>query len=301
MASISETSASISHFIKDRLTRSLIFVHGKGGVGKTAISQAIAHCLSDQQRQTLWICIEDPIRPPGELKQLSPHLWNLNCEFTLAFEEYAGLKIGAPRLTRIFLQNKVIRYLAKAAPGIHELVLLGKIWFESNHYSHVIVDLPATGHGLTLFQSAENFARLFSGGPLNRDAEAMLETFRDPVKTGHLIVALPEEMPLRESLELNDYLKNIFPANPAAFLVNRMFPEVVSEESNLIGTPDSWISPLAHSAMDYAVKRDKLESYNLRIWKDEAIQFGKMDFVPPSTDQGLSKRLAEQLISKGYL
>src|SRR4051794_25069639 len=108
--------SSISKILAPPLNQNLVFVHGKGGVGKTAVSQAIALTLSEKREKTLWITLEDPTRPTGELKQINPHLWELNCDFTSSFEEYASLKIGIPALTRLFIQNKLMRYLAKAAP-----------------------------------------------------------------------------------------------------------------------------------------------------------------------------------------
>ncbi len=286
------------------LNRPLVFVHGKGGVGKTVVSQAIAHALAKQMKKTLWVTIEDPTRPPGQLSSIEPYLWYLNCDFTQSFEEYAGLKIGAPRLTHFFLKNKLIRSLAKAAPGIHELVLLGKLWFEQNHYSHVIVDMPSTGYGLALFQSAENFSKLFGGGPLYRDAEKMLETFRNPLLTGNLIVALPEEMPLRESLDLSHFLQESFPKNPPAFIVNRLFPPVPSLQEkppqSLFQHQDARSSPLPKSAQDYVEKRYQLEQYNLRIWRDEKISFGELSFIPPFAPN-IFQKLTSQLIEKAYL
>ena len=134
------------------LTKKLIFICGKGGVGKTSVSKALALTLSKKGLKTLWVAFEDPLKPPGELLEISPTLWHLNCESITAFEEYVGLKIGVPSLTKIFLQNKLMRYMAKAAPGIHDLVLLGKIWFERKNYDHIVLDMPSTGYGLAMFQ-----------------------------------------------------------------------------------------------------------------------------------------------------
>ncbi len=295
---------NISKMISPVLNRNLIFVHGKGGVGKTAVSQAIALQLAQRGKRTLWITLEDPTLPAGEFKNPEPHLWHLNCSFTQAFEEYASMKIGFAPLTRIFLQNKLMRYLAKAAPGIHELVLLGKIWFERNHYAHVVVDLPSTGYGLAMFQSTQNFIKLFHGGPLHRDADAMMDTFRDPQATGHLILALPEEMPLRESLELNQYLKEFFPKNQAVFIVNRVFPLIENSDPKEINPSPSWPSPLATSIHDYILKRIWLERHNLRLWRDEKIVFGELEFIPPPPLDApllIVRRLAEQLQNKAYL
>src|SRR4051812_47543948 len=107
------------------LTRKLIFVNGKGGVGKTTIARAAASAFARSGKRTLYVTFEDPTREPGEIVERDDGVHDLNCEASTAFEEYVGLKLGARDLTRIFLQNKLIRYLSKAAPGIHELVLLG--------------------------------------------------------------------------------------------------------------------------------------------------------------------------------
>jgi anion-transporting ArsA/GET3 family ATPase len=268
------------------IDRRLLFVGGKGGVGKTVVSQAIAQAHAEKGLRTLWVTFEDPTRPMGELKQITKTLWHLNCEATSAFEEYAALKIGMPALTRIFLKNKLMRYLSQAAPGIHELVLLGKVWYERDHYDRVVIDMPSTGYGLAMFQSTDNFARLFKGGPIHKDAEAMLSTFRDPAQTGHAVVSLPEEMPLVESLELNDYLGELFPANPAALFVNKRFPSVegISHAEDLPEPPHTWENPLATSALDYARKRYVLEAHNLRLWQERGLKYTEIEAVPPPPD-----------------
>jgi len=308
---MSATDEEFTHWIQGRLSRGLIFIHGKGGVGKTVVSQAIAQSLAAHGHRTLWVAFEDPTTEPGIIQPISPCLSYLNCDFTASFEEYAAMKIGAPRLARLFLHNKVIRYLAKAAPGIRELVLLGKVWFESSLYAHVVVDLPATGHGLTMFQSTENFSRLFGGGPLTQDAESMLQSFRDPRSSAHVIISLPEEMPLRESLDLNDYLKKAFPKNQAFFLVNRAFPQIGPSvrpgdrpQETRPTEQEIASAPLARDMEDYILKRIQLEKHNLRIWNDEQILFGQLDYIPPpleSPKQAIVSQLVNQLHERKYL
>jgi hypothetical protein len=288
------------------ITRNLVFVGGKGGVGKTAVSQAIALNHAERGKRTLWVTFEDPTRKPlGQLVQAGANLWHLNAEASVAFEEYAAIKIGTARLTKIFVQNKLMRYLSQAAPGIHELVLLGKVWFERTRYDHVVVDMPSTGYGLAMFQSTANFARLFGGGPIHRDAEDMLQTFRSTKDTGHLIVALPEEMPLVESLELGAYLKALFPENAPAYLINRRFPVILPEVRDNPGQihelPHTWENPLASSALDYARKRNLLEAHNLKTWTAAGIgpglsaPYAELPMVPPPSE--LSSKAQESLIA----
>lgn len=290
--------------IKNALRKKLIFVTGKGGVGKTAVSQAIALALSEENKQVLWVTFEDPTRPPGECVQKNRNLWHLNCDANQSFEEYAAMKVGIPALTRIFLKNKLIRYLAQAAPGIHELVLLGKVWHERNNYDHVVVDMPSTGYGLAMFQSTQNFANLFKTGPLYRDAAEMLATFKDREKTALLIVALPEEMPLRESIELGEFLNDLFPDNRPSFWVNRKFPRVTTSTEEEINPPDSWAQPFAKSVLDYIRKRSILESFNLRLWSESGISFSELNLIPFASAQTLEsvvQNLSQQMKDKRLL
>ncbi len=340
MASVTSSATAHIHSIA---RRNLVFIHGKGGVGKSAISEAIAWGLANESAhqessqkakrsaRILLVEFEDPTREPGELKSLGPGIWHLNADAAIAFEEYSELKIeklshgilgvwggwgglgsiGHKGMTKLFTQNKLIKYLAKAAPGIHELVLLGKVWHERKNYDHVIVDLPSTGYGLAMFQSTANFAKLFGGGPISADAEAMLATFSDPAQTGHLIIALPEEMPLREAIDLNGFLKDLFPSNLAAFLVNRRFPDgkiqASSDTEANSDTPNEWASPYAFSVTDYIDRRRKLETHNLKLWSRSGIEYGEVDYMPPDSLKaqagqiGLTRRLSQQMNQRGYL
>lgn len=259
------------------LNRPLLFVQGKGGVGKSTVAFALAKVLSENHR-TLLISIEDPLRPAYEVRKLSPTLDHLNNEATAAFEEYAGRKIGAPNLVKVFLQNRFMRYVAKAAPGIRELVLIGKIWFETRNYARVVVDMPATGHGLTLFQSLFNWGSLFAGSPLAKDASAMVATLSDPQVVGHVIVSLPEEMPLVESLELRSQLRRIFPEAEAALVVNRRFPSPSKKTSY----PED--RPFATTAEEQAARKSELEADNLELWRGEARM--EIPFLPPPLENG---------------
>ena len=92
----------------------------------------------------------------------------------------------------------------------------------------------------------------------------MLSTFDNPRECMHLIVSLPEEMPLRESLELSDHLFGLFPENKPEFLANRIFPEMKSSPLHPDPHPERWKTPVADNGEDYAVKRALLEKSNLR-------------------------------------
>ncbi len=284
------------------LQRRLIFFGGKGGVGKTRVSQACARRLAQSdtgtRKKVLWITFEDPGLPLGEkLPQDVPGLTHFNCDPARAFEEYIGLKIRLPALSHLFVNNKLMRYLSQAAPGVHELVLLGKVWYEIRNYDHVCVDLPSTGYGLAMFQSVENFRRLFGGGPIARDAGEMLKTFADPGQTAHVILALPEEMPIQESLELREYLLKLFPTNEPFLCVNRLFPKSEGE-ARFSSDPREWPEPLATSPEDYVQRRTAIETWNLKTLTEAGREFSTLPYLSPAREaQGadLVRRLTEHI------
>jgi anion-transporting ArsA/GET3 family ATPase len=244
------------------LSRRLIFVGGKGGVGKTVVSKAMAENRAETGAKTLWVTFEDPSFPLGKTRKISKTLEHLNAQAQSAFEEYMHLKLGALGVVaKLFLNNKLIQALSQIAPGLHELVLLGKVWFERNHYDHVVVDMPSTGYNLAMFHSTANYARLFKGGPIHKDAEAMLGTFSDSKTTAHVIVTLPEEMPLQESLELKEKILALFPRNTPFFVVNRRIPYTSKNKKD----PNSYPDPLTYSLSDYIDRRASLEQENLKI------------------------------------
>ncbi len=285
--------------VPEVLSRPVVFVSGKGGVGKTSVSQALARVFAERGERTLWVGFEDPIRKPGELVRVARNLHFLNCEATTAFEEYMGIKLKIPGLAHLFVSNPVIQFLAKAGPGIHELVLLGKLWYERRNYDRIVADLPSTGYGLAMFQSIDNWARMFQSGPLHKDARAMIETFSDPRQTGQLIVALPEEMPLRESLELGEYLQKIFPQNAPAYLVNRRFPDL-SGTPGVEGVdpdPSRWASPHASSLLDFAFRRSVLETHNTKLWDQAGVKHSGLDWELPGTEiEGICRQIRERLV-----
>lgn len=203
------------------LQQKIILVLGKGGVGKSTLSAALSQSLAKAGKKILLVRMKDS-DDPQTIKEVMKNLFEIELTSHECFQEYVALKLKIKSFYTLLLGSKLIQYLEKAAPGVKEIVLLGKIWHERKHYDHVIVDMPSTGHALAMIHTPFNFAELFPGGPIHQDAMEMSQTLADPKQTAFLVVSLPEEMPMQEGMELCLDLATILPLNQPRFIVNRV-------------------------------------------------------------------------------
>src|SRR5579884_4316800 len=112
------------------LSRKLILIMGKGGVGKTTTAAAAARALAAQGKRTLLCHVLQMGDVAQKLERTAPNLWQITLHAPDCFKEYIMLKLRLKPLYSAFLNNKITQYLEKAAPGVREMVLLGKVWFE---------------------------------------------------------------------------------------------------------------------------------------------------------------------------
>jgi anion-transporting ArsA/GET3 family ATPase len=214
------------------LDRRLVVVTGKGGTGKSTLAASIALAASRKGKKVL-VCevvarerVADLFgRPPSgtQIKELQPNLYSVHVRPREAMREYALMTIRFETLYKIAFENPAARYFLAAAPSLAEIVMLGKVWWHASQemergrlrWDLVILDAPATGHGLTFLTVPEVFLRLVQEGPLARDMLGMQSLLDDPQKCSVCIVTLPEEMPANEAIELDRALqKHGFPVGP---------------------------------------------------------------------------------------
>lgn len=203
------------------LERRLLVVTGKGGVGKTAVSCAIGEAARQAGRRVLLVetaaheqiaaCFERDPRPLGHAgRPLAPGLHALRIDPHQALAEYARLQLHLPAVTDRILASETFGQLLAAAPGWRELIVLGKIWhLEQSRdakgrpdWDLIVVDAPATGHGLTFLDVPRVAQQAIRAGPLSRHAAWVEALVRDPARTLLVPVVLPEELPVVETQEL---------------------------------------------------------------------------------------------------
>jgi anion-transporting ArsA/GET3 family ATPase len=200
------------------LDKRLIFVTGKGGVGKSTVAAAlgilgarhglrtmVAELSSQQRVQGLF----DRYGEQFEEVQLAPRLFSISIDPEHAMDEYLRVKVGV--LGHALAGSRLFQAFAMATPGMRELLSIGKVWElaqlhrrsrGASPYDLVIVDAPATGHGLGLLRTPRTFADIARVGPIAHQGRQIADTLADRDFTGVVAVATAEEMPVNETLTL---------------------------------------------------------------------------------------------------
>jgi anion-transporting ArsA/GET3 family ATPase len=160
---------------------------------------------------------------------VAPNLWTHCVGWEDALREYGLMKLKVRALYRLVFENPLVRRLLPAIPGIAEILVFGKIAYSVTdglpglgHLDTVILDAPATGHGVSLLTAPSVVASTVAAGPLAEDAQRLRALLLDRVNTRFHIVTTPEEMPVAESEELYEILgvSQGFPFGP--ILVNQV-------------------------------------------------------------------------------
>ncbi len=207
--------------LRDLFDHRLVIVTGKGGTGKTSVSATLALAaaragkrvlLAEMGRVEAAVPLLDPGGPPAGYpgRTVLRNLDVIQIDPYAALGEYLGLQLGGRALVDRVIKNKGFRQLMNGAPGWRELITLGKVWHVEQStdedggslYDLIVVDAPATGHGVAFLNVPKVAVSAIRAGPLRRNSEAVEELLEDPDRTLLLPVTLAEELPTRETSEL---------------------------------------------------------------------------------------------------
>jgi anion-transporting ArsA/GET3 family ATPase len=152
------------------------------------------------------------------------------------------LQIRFKRIFDIFVSNRFVNFFIRAVPGLNDLLMIGKIFYlekqveklnpERPLYDLIIVDGPATGHGVSAFEVPSIVSRAVKVGPLKHQSDRILKLFTNSKKTAFSVVTLAEEMPVVETLELLDQVRDKLRFGLGPVFVNNFEPPFFSQEES---------------------------------------------------------------------
>jgi anion-transporting ArsA/GET3 family ATPase len=144
-----------------------------------------------------------------------------------SLREYLRLNLKIPVVGRIGPLAKAFDFVATAAPGVKEILTVGKLCWEvrERSYDTIVVDASATGHIVGQLAAPQAINELVKVGLIRSQTDWMLDILSDPAQTGLLIVTTPEEMPVAETIELASSVREKTTVDLAGVVVNRLLPE----------------------------------------------------------------------------
>jgi anion-transporting ArsA/GET3 family ATPase len=241
------------------LDKRLLFVTGKGGVGKSTVAAALGLVAARHGRRTIVAelarrddvsrALEGEPVPAFAETELAPGLFTISIDPELAMEEYLSDQLSVRAVAERLSSSRIFTYLAAATPGLRELLAMGKVWElaqperrtpGASPYDLVVVDAPATGHGIAFLTAPRTFAAAAAVGPIARQARTIHDMLVDPGRTGVLAVAAPTEAAVAETLVLRDALRAELDLELDRVVVNAVEPRRFSpaDAERLLGAEE---------------------------------------------------------------
>jgi anion-transporting ArsA/GET3 family ATPase len=259
--------------VEDLLAKRLLFITGKGGVGRSTVAAALGLLAARRGMRTVLAEVAGQERLPRALGgeaagfeevELAPRLFTISIDPQHALEEYLRVQMPARAMADLLSSSRMFQYFAAATPGMRELLTIGKLWELTQRqrrtrgaapYDLTIADAPATGHGLAILRAPGTFAQVARVGPIAHQAGSIQRTIADREHTGVVAVAHAEEMPVAETLALRDALR----ADPGVPLVrvfvNAVVPDRFSprQATRIARASDTAGTPAARAALRAAL------------------------------------------------
>jgi anion-transporting ArsA/GET3 family ATPase len=221
--------------LNELLERRAVVVVGKGGVGRTMVSGALALCAAGRGARVL--VMESDLRAPMaalfgvkpsyEEVEIAANLWAMVLNGPEALQEYLGLVVPSRAVLRAVFASSLYRYFVRAAPGLRELIIIGKFFHESERrapfkppWDFIVLDAPASGRALDLLQMPFAARETFGEGIVGREAENVGRFLRDEQRCAIIQVTTPETLAVVETLETHAALVRLG-IRPSAVVLNR--------------------------------------------------------------------------------
>jgi anion-transporting ArsA/GET3 family ATPase len=234
----------------------VVFVLGKGGVGRSTVATAIATALARAGERVLvfqWALAEAiapwfGLPPVGiDPREVSPDVSVANFRLDDALREFFEIHLKMGGFYRHVVHDGAVRRLVEAAPGIAEMMFMGHVcWLTtlaakeaSLRFDRVLVDAPATGHGASLLDMPATLGSMHAAGLMGAEIVGVQRMMRDPAWSGAIAVSLPEELAVEETLELVPRAEKSLGRPLLGVVVNRSAARLVKDEEK-----PAWLAQL---------------------------------------------------------
>jgi anion-transporting ArsA/GET3 family ATPase len=305
------------------LDKRILIVTGKGGTGKTTIATALGLWAARTGRSTLLVECNGARHIPPLFRQpsagytpcaLHPGLSAMSITAEEAIEDYVVKQIKVKKLYSLVFRNRVMGPFMDAVPGLHDAVHLGKITDLAEEdktdgrptWDLIIVDAPATGHGLHMLASARSMMELTRAGPVFEGVKTVHKVISDRQKTGLVLTCLPEALPVNETIALSKSL-GLAGHRVAAVVLNEMVKMALPEVDDWARTrrhiaahtdpavaalapmTDRWIGRLerAASAQDQLIRHIEVPIVSAPFFFDRNLSFPQLQQLSETLAVGL--------------
>jgi anion-transporting ArsA/GET3 family ATPase len=270
------------------LNKRVIFVAGKGGAGKTTVTAALAMAAASHNKNVLVVETneyESLSSLFGEIKftekpsRLDSNIWGVRIDPKIVLEQYIQKYVTVPFVAYQIIQSRIFEHLAVAVPGLKEVMTLSEIWrFEQKRnpktktplYDLILIDAPATGHGLSLLRVPSTLSSMLQTGPMAEQTRWVEDMLQDSTRTCLILLAIPEELPVNEALEFERKAENDLNMSVAAIIVNMVYPEIFNLNEVLAiermnhSKPEKK-QPVIEAAQKQIIRRKLQQSYIHRL------------------------------------
>lgn len=214
-------------------------------MGKTTVAAAIGELAAGTGKSVL-VCEMDAkgaLATAYEVPPLSfsptevlPRLWAMTMSTEDSLREYLRLFVRIPLVARLGPLAHMFDFIADAAPGVKEILGVGKICYEvrEQHYDLVVVDAEASGHVVAQIAAPQAIRQLVHVGLVRDQTEWMIDILHDRVTTGLVIVTTPEEMPVTETVELIERVRSETRVDIVAVMANRVLPALFTDRESMV-------------------------------------------------------------------
>ena len=256
----------LSEQLDELLKRRILILLGKGGVGKTTLAAAFATVAAERGLRTLAmecdlrapLCALFGKEPAFEPQQVAPNLAAMVLEGRHSLGEYLHLVVPGGAVLNAVFASRLYQYFVNAAPGLKELMMLGKICYESEQRNRdlIVFDAPASGQALGLLKMPFAARETFGESVVGREARHIARTLRNEKTCAVVQVTIAEPLAIAETLEAHAGL-DALGLKVAAAILNRRNPAAF-ESSDIARLADHpALKELAH--LDYACEAAQAE------------------------------------------